>query len=400
MASSSIQYDKLGILLRGLVSRGRHLIGSFCPIETELQGTFNSQFQPFIDHLRNGRNLTFHTIQPGPDSSEKEIASKIEGNNGGADASVVCVEGIGVYCFSESPETARTVARAALFCAAGGQPLPFCPAGPHWLRALSGKIAFITGGASGIGLATAHRLLLEGACVTIGDINQDRLQQESQTLGEVYGPDRIQAVLCDVTSSQSVKEAFRQAALQWCGLDILVNNAGTALSGSLFDLTDEDYDRQNAIMPRGSFLCTRQAADIFRDQEMGGDIVYIASKNSVFAGSKNLAYSTAKAAQLHQARLAAVELSDIQVRVNVVNPDAVVRGSSIFSGEWAADRARAYGIMEEDLGKYYAQRNLLKAELLPEDIAAAVYVLVGPDLRKSTGLVINVDGGFAPSMMR
>ncbi len=120
----------------------------------------------------------------------------------------------------------------------------------------------------------------------------------------------------------------------------------------------------------------------------------------MFAGSKNLAYSTAKAAQLHQARLAAVELSDIQVRVNVVNPDAVVRGSSIFSGEWAADRARAYGIMEEDLGKYYAQRNLLKAELLPEDIAAAVYVLVGPDLRKSTGLVINVDGGFAPSMLR
>lgn len=265
---------------------------------------------------------------------------------------------------------------------------------------LSGKVAFVTGGASGIGLATAKRLLFEGCSVAIADISEKSLEFRGEELIGEYGQDRVLMVRCDVTSEESIEKGFEAVLQKWDRLDILVNNAGIAQGSPLVDLTAEEYDRQNAIMPRGSFLCTRAAARIFKEREISGDIVYIASKNSVFASPGNLAYSTAKAAQLHQARVAAVELAQYGVRVNVVNPDAVVSGSGIFSGEWAEERAKAYGVKREDLGKYYAQRNLLKAELFPEDIAAAVYVLVGPDLRKSTGLIIGVDGGFPGAMLR
>lgn len=265
---------------------------------------------------------------------------------------------------------------------------------------LCGKVAFITGGASGIGLATARRFLLEGGSVAIADISVKSLEARGTELTGQYGQERVLPVLCDVTSEESVAKGFEAVIQKWNRLDILVNNAGIAQGNAIVDLTVEEYDRQNAIMPRGSFLCTRAAARIFKERGIPGDIVYIASKNSVFASPGNLAYSTAKAAQLHQARVAAVELAQYGIRVNVVNPDAVVSGSGIFSGEWAEERAKAYGIKREDLGKYYAQRNLLKAELFPEDIAAAVFVLVGPDLRKSTGLVIGVDGGFPGAMLR
>jgi NAD(P)-dependent dehydrogenase (short-subunit alcohol dehydrogenase family) len=215
-----------------------------------------------------------------------------------------------------------------------------------------------------------------------------------------FGRDNVLAVLCDVAKPDSVAKAFEEVVSRWGGLDILVNNAGLSFGGSVEETMPEDYDRLNDVMPRGSFLCSREAARIMRGQGRGGDIVYIVSKNAVYAGPKNVAYGSAKAAQLHQARLLAVELAEIGVRVNVVNPDAVVRDSGIFAGGWGTERARAYGVKEEDLGKYYARRTLLKQEILPEDVAAAVYVLVGPDLRKSTGLVINVDGGFPPAMMR
>lgn len=400
MASTPIQPGKLGTLFRKKVSGEKHLAGSFYPSQSPLKGAFSEKFIPLIEKQLRGLKIACGSIDPNRDSDEAGIASRLDIDFSSGEAFVIGVAGVGIFGFSGCPEVSREITRTAAHFFEGEAPSAVVDKHPSRCGPLEGMIAFITGGASGIGLATAHRLLKEGACVTIGDINQTRLEQEAASLGEMYGPDRIHAVICDVTSSESVKSAFCRITKHWCGLDILVNNAGTALSGSLFDLTEEDYDRQNAIMPRGSFLCTREAAGIFHDQGMGGDIVYIASKNSVFAGSKNLAYSTAKAAQLHQARLAAVELSEIRVRVNVVNPDAVVQGSSIFSGGWAADRAKAYGIEEENLGQYYAQRNLLKTELLPEDIAAAVYVLVGPDLRKSTGLVINVDGGFAPSMLR
>lgn len=267
-------------------------------------------------------------------------------------------------------------------------------------RPLANKIALITGAASGIGYATAKRLLAEGASVSISAVHRERLEERAASLAEIHGADRVHAVQFDVTDPTAVARAFDEVRSHWGGLDILVNNAGLSLSRSIEETTVEDYDRQNDVMPRGSFLCSREAAGIMKEQGRGGDIVYIVSKNALFAGPNNVAYGTAKAAQLHQARLLAVELAPINVRVNVVNPDGVVEGSSIFAGEWGEDRAKTYGVKREDLGRFYAQRTLLKQEILPEDIAAAVYVLVGPDLRKCTGLVINVDGGFAPSMVR
>lgn len=265
---------------------------------------------------------------------------------------------------------------------------------------LEGRIAFITGAGSGIGLAIAHRLLEEGACVYMADVNADKLGQELETLRMKSSVDRVSGMACDVRDAGSVQRAFDEVVATWGGLDILVNCAGLSLSRSLEDTTPEQYDLQNDVMPRGSFLCSREAAKIMRLQGRGGDIVYIASKNGLFAGPNNVAYGTAKAAQIHQARLLAAELAAIHVRVNVVNPDAVVRGSGIFGGGWGEDRARTYGVKLEELGKYYASRSLLHEEVFPEDIAAAVYVLVGPELRKSTGLIINVDSGFAPAMVR
>lgn len=267
-------------------------------------------------------------------------------------------------------------------------------------RPLDGRIALVTGAGSGIGLAIAHRLCDEGACVYMADLNVEKLGQELDALRSKSGDAYVSGAACDVRDVTSVQRAFDEATGTWGGLDILVNCAGLSLSRSIEDTTPEQYDLQNDVMPRGSFLCSREAARIMRLQGRGGDIVYIASKNGLFAGPNNVAYGTAKAAQIHQARLLAAELANLHVRVNVVNPDAVVRGSGIFGGGWGEDRARTYGVKLEDLGKYYASRSLLREEVLPEDIAAAVYVLVGPELRKSTGLIINVDSGFAPAMVR
>ncbi len=267
-------------------------------------------------------------------------------------------------------------------------------------KPLSGKVAMITGGSSGIGLATAQRLLREGAKASIAATNEQRLDKAEAGLSHDHGPENVHSVVCDVTDPASVEAAFQAVVAHWGRLDILVNNAGLSLSRPLTETTIEEYDRQNAVMPRGSFLCAQQAARIMQQQGQGGDIVYIASKNGLYAGPKNVAYGAAKAAQIHQARLVAVDLAPYGIRVNVVNPDAVVRGSGQFAGPWGEQRAQAYGVELKDLGKYYAQRSLLKQEVLPEDIAAAVYVLVGPDLRKSTGLIINVDSGFAPGFVR
>jgi NAD(P)-dependent dehydrogenase (short-subunit alcohol dehydrogenase family) len=203
-----------------------------------------------------------------------------------------------------------------------------------------------------------------------------------------------------VTSETEVADAFRSATLAFGGVDLVVNNAGLSISKPLLETSLDDWDVQHDVMARGSFLVSREAARIMIEQGMGGDIVYIASKNSLFAGPNNVAYGAAKADQAHQVRLLAAELGEHGIRVNGVNPDGVVRGSGIFAKGWGADRARVYGIPEDKLGEFYAQRTLLKKEVLPEHVAAAVFALTGGDLSQTTGLLIPVDAGVAAAFLR
>ena len=197
-----------------------------------------------------------------------------------------------------------------------------------------------------------------------------------------------------------MQAAFAAAALAFGGVDLVVNNAGLSLSRSLLETTVEDWDLQHDVMARGSFLVSREAARVMIAQGLGGDIVYISSKNSVFAGPNNVAYGATKADQAHQVRLLAAELGEHGIRVNGVNPDGVVRGSGIFASGWGANRAAVYGVPEEELGAFYAQRTILKKEVLPEHIAAAVFALTGGDLALTTGLHIPVDGGVAAAFLR
>ncbi|GAA0937601.1 hypothetical protein GCM10009560_47070 [Nonomuraea longicatena] len=204
----------------------------------------------------------------------------------------------------------------------------------------------------------------------------------------------------NVTDAAQVQAAIDAAVLAFGGLDLVVNNAGLSLSKPLHETTEADWDLQHDVMAKGSFLVSKAAARVLVEQGLGGDIVYISSKNAVFAGPNNIAYSAAKADQAHQVRLLAVELGEHGVRVNGVNPDGVVRGSGIFASGWGADRARTYGVPEEDLGRFYAQRTILKREVLPEHVANAVFVLTGPELSHTTGLHVPVDAGVAPAFLR
>jgi rhamnulose-1-phosphate aldolase len=207
-------------------------------------------------------------------------------------------------------------------------------------------------------------------------------------------------VQVDVTDAAQVEAAIRDAVLAFGGVDLVVNNAGVSLSKPLLETTEQDWDLQHDIMAKGSFLVSKAAARVLIEQGLGGDIVYIASKNSVFAGPNNIAYSATKADQAHQVRLLAVELGEYGVRVNGINPDGVVRGSGIFASGWGANRAKTYGIPEEKLGEFYAQRTILKREVLPENVANAVAAITGPDFSHTTGLHIPVDAGVAAAFLR
>jgi NAD(P)-dependent dehydrogenase (short-subunit alcohol dehydrogenase family) len=264
-------------------------------------------------------------------------------------------------------------------------------------KALAGRIALVTGGGSGIGKATAQRLSAEGACVVIADRDFDAATLVAKELG---GADKAVAVAVDVTSEEQVAAAVHAASLAFGGVDLVVNNAGLSISKALVETTTADWDIQHNVMARGSFLVSRESAKAMIAQKMGGDIVYISSKNSVFAGPNNVAYGSTKADQAHQVRLLAAELGGDGIRVNGVNPDGVVRGSGIFASGWGAQRAAVYGVPEEKLGEYYAQRTILKREVLPDHIAAAVFVLCSSDLPLTTGLHIPVDGGVAAAFLR
>jgi NAD(P)-dependent dehydrogenase (short-subunit alcohol dehydrogenase family) len=255
----------------------------------------------------------------------------------------------------------------------------------------------VTGAASGIGKAIATRLAAEGACVVIADLDLTKAQDAAAELGST---DIAIGVAADVTSPDDIQAAIDACLLQFGGLDLVVNNAGLSLSKPLLETTDADWDLQHNVMAKGSFMVSRAAARVLIDQQMGGDIIYISSKNSVFAGPNNIAYSATKADQAHQVRLLAVELGEHGVKVNGINPDGVVRGSGIFSGGWGAKRAAVYGVPEEELGAYYAKRTILGREVLPENVANAVAVLTGNDLTHTTGLHIPVDAGVAAAFLR
>jgi rhamnulose-1-phosphate aldolase/alcohol dehydrogenase len=343
----------------------------------------------------------------------------------GADPAIVLVPGVGMFSFGADAQTARVagefylnainVMRGAEAVSAY-QPIPESEKFriEYWEleeaklrrrpapKPLAGRVALVTGAGSGIGRATAQRLAAEGACVIVADQDGESASTVAAALGAgLTNPrDVAAAVTVDVTDETGVARAFDAAALAFGGVDLVVNNAGLSISKPLLETTLADWDIQHDVMARGSFLVSRRAARLMTAQNVGGDIIYICSKNAVFAGPSNVAYGAAKADQAHQVRLLAAELGGIGVRVNGINPDGVVRGSGIFSSGWGAQRAAVYGVPEEDLGAFYAQRTLLKREVLPEHVAAAVLALCAGDLTLTTGLLIPVDAGVAAAFLR
>ncbi|MGW5087278.1 bifunctional aldolase/short-chain dehydrogenase [Streptomyces coelicoflavus] len=338
----------------------------------------------------------------------------------GADPAIVLVPGVGMFSFGKDKQTARVAGEFyvnAINVMRGAEAVSsYAPIEEsekfrieYWAleeaklrrmprpKPLATRVALVTGAGSGIGKAIARRLADEGACVVVADLNAENAAAVAEELG---GDDRAVAVTVDVTSEEQIAEAFRAAVLAFGGVDLVVNNAGISISKPLLETTAKDWDLQHDIMARGSFLVSREAARVMTAQELGGDIVYIASKNAVFAGPNNIAYSATKADQAHQVRLLAAELGEHGIRVNGVNPDGVVRGSGIFAGGWGAQRAAVYGVPEEKLGEFYARRTLLKREVLPEHVANAVFALTGGDLTHTTGLHVPVDAGVAAAFLR
>ncbi|MGY4768908.1 bifunctional aldolase/short-chain dehydrogenase [Kribbella sp. CWNU-51] len=338
----------------------------------------------------------------------------------GADPAIVLVPGVGMFSFGKDKQTARVAGEFyvnAIDVMRGAEAVStYAPIDErekfrieYWAleeaklqrmpkaKPLATRVAFVTGGGSGIGKAIAQRLAAEGACVVVADLD---LAAAEAVAKEIGSSDVAVAVGADVSSGEAVEAALREAVLAFGGVDLIVNNAGLSISKSLLETTEHDWDLQHDVMAKGSFLVSRAAAKVLIDQGLGGDIVYISSKNSVFAGPNNVAYGAAKADQAHQVRLLAAELGGYGIRVNGVNPDGVVRGSGIFAKGWGAQRAAVYGVPESELGAYYAQRTLLKREVLPEHVAAAVFALTGGELTHTTGLHVPVDAGVAAAFLR
>jgi rhamnulose-1-phosphate aldolase/alcohol dehydrogenase len=267
-------------------------------------------------------------------------------------------------------------------------------------KSLAGQIALVTGGAGGIGRATADRLLREGACVVLADIDEEALGHASDDLAKAYGKDFVRPVLINVTSEDQVVAGFAETAVEFGGIDILVSNAGLASSAPIEETTLALWNRNMDILSTGYFLVSREAFRLFRAQKIGGNVVFVASKNGLAASPNAAAYCSAKAAEIHLARCLALEGAEAQIRVNVVNPDAVLRGSKIWSGEWKEQRAAAYKMSTDDLEEHYRSRSMLKRSVFPEDIAEAIYFFASDMSAKSTGNIINVDAGNAQSFTR
>ncbi len=338
----------------------------------------------------------------------------------GADPAIVLVPGVGMFSFGRDALTARVAGEFyvnAINVMRGAQSVsryePISEAEKfrieYWaleeakLQRLpapkrhAGRVALVTGGGSGIGRAIANRLAVDGACVIVADIDVERAQTVAAEIGSA---DVAVGIAMDVADGASVCDACERAVLAFGGIDLVVNNAGLSVSKPLLETTEADWDRQHDVMAKGSFLVSQAAARVMIDQSVGGDIVYVVSKNALFAGPNNIAYSATKADQAHQVRLLAAELGEHNIRVNGVNPDGVVQGSGIFAGGWGAQRAAVYGVVESELGAFYAQRTILKREVLPEHVAAAVSALCSTEFSHTTGTLVPVDAGVAAAFVR
>jgi NAD(P)-dependent dehydrogenase (short-subunit alcohol dehydrogenase family) len=336
---------------------------------------------------------------------------------------VILYPGIGMFTFAKDKQTARVAAEFyinAINVMKGAEAISSYTSLPkqeafnieYWLleeaklqrmpkpKSLSGRVALVTGSAGGIGKAIAWLFAEEGACVVLNDNDSERLNKAEAAFHKVFGKDKFIAELLDVTLADSIRACFQAAAIAFGGVDIVVNNAGLSISKAIGEHTEKDWDLLYDVLVKGQFLVTQAAVDIMRKQSMGGDILNIVSKNALVSGPNNAGYGSAKAAQLHLSRLNAAELGPDRIRVNVVNPDAVISDSKIWEGAWAEGRAKAYGITVAELPAYYAKRTLLNEIILPEDIAHACFAFVGGLLNKSTGNVLNVDGGVAMAFVR
>lgn len=434
--------------LRGIASRDNRMVGHFNDSEVVLDFLASESLSRLAalgtscpDHFLRTK-VSPYVVDVDADATAAEIIAKAhEGHSAyreryqdyykkyatsespkirGADPLIILVPGVGMFSYGKDKQTARVAGEFyvnAINVMRGAESVStYQPIEEsekfrieYWEleeaklrrapkpKALAGRIALVTGAGSGIGKATAERLVAEGACVVIADKDLPAAQSVAEELG---GPDKAIAVFVDVTNEQAIANAITQSALTFGGVDLVVNNAGLSISKPLVETSVADWDLQHDVMAKGSFLVSRESAKAMIAQGMGGDIIYISSKNSVFAGPNNVAYGATKADQAHQVRLLAAELGSHQIRVNGVNPDGVVRGSGIFASGWGAQRAAVYGVEEEKLGEYYAQRTILKREVLPENIAAAVYILASSELSLTTGLHIPVDGGVAAAFLR
>jgi rhamnulose-1-phosphate aldolase/alcohol dehydrogenase len=336
---------------------------------------------------------------------------------------VILYPGVGMFTFAKDKQTARVAAEFytnAINVMKGAEAISTYTSLPrqeafnieYWLleeaklqrmpkpKALSGKIALITGSAGGIGKAIAKKFADEGACVIINDIDAGRLEVTKEKFRKQYGNDITAAGVLDVTKADTIHNTYALAAIEFGGVDIIVNNAGLSISKPFEEHTEKDWDLLYDVLVKGQFMVTQAGVAIMRKQDKGGDIINIVSKNALVSGPNNAGYGSAKAAQLHLSRLNAAELGKDGIRVNVVNPDAVISGSNIWNNGWAEGRAKAYGISVEELPAYYASRTLLNEVIEPEDIANACFALVGGLLSKSTGNILNVDGGVVTAFVR
>ncbi len=444
----------LAPLLRGFCSSERHMIGHFTDDDRVLEYINSNDLDRLApmgtscpDHfLRTKISPLVLDLSPKDDVSDttaikERLAPAFEGYRDmykayyekckhpnspamrDANPVVILYPGVGMFTFAKDKQTARVAAEFyvnAINVMKGAEAVSEYTSLPrqeafdieYWLleeaklqrmpkpKALSGKVALITGSGGGIGKAIAKKFAEEGACVVVSDNDATRLKEADESFKRGFGRDAYATALMDVTKADDITSAMKVSALAFGGVDIIVNNAGLSISKPLAEHTEKDWDLLYDVLVKGQFLVTQGAVNVMRKQALGGDILNIVSKNALVSGPNNAGYGSAKAAQIHLSRLNAAELGGDKIRVNVVNPDAVIADSKIWAGGWAEGRAKAYGVKVEELPEFYAKRTLLNEVILPEDIADACFAFVGGLLKKSTGNMLNVDGGVAIAFAR